>query len=184
MQVDATTAAAQPTADRGMSSLKSEDFFEILVTELQQQDPFEPTQTADMISQVSQIRSIELSEQLTGTLSQMTEQNQTAGAADLLGKFVTAAIALEDGSISEVSGVVTGVRFASDGSAVLELDTGQMVAAQAVTLITSPENVDLAPAATDDQKAGADTEAADDKSADTSKRNDGGLFSWLGDLFN
>ncbi len=51
--VTSATSAAQTVFDRGLSGLKSEDFFNILVTELKQQDPFEPAKTADMIGQVS-----------------------------------------------------------------------------------------------------------------------------------
>ena len=69
-----------------------------------------------MIGQVSQIRSIELSKNLTDALSQITSQQRTAGASDLLGKYVTATVANTDGSKQDISGVVTGVRFDSDGT--------------------------------------------------------------------
>jgi flagellar basal-body rod modification protein FlgD len=133
-----TTSAT--TMDRGMNGLRSEDFFKILVTELRQQDPLQPTKTSDLIGQVSQIRNIELSKNLTDALSQISKQQRTAGASELIGKYVTATFAGTDGATQEVSGVVTGVRFDPDGTAVLELDSGQSIPAASVTRITSPEN--------------------------------------------
>jgi flagellar basal-body rod modification protein FlgD len=123
-----------------MNSLQSEDFFKILVTELQQQDPLQPSDTSDLIGQVSQIRSIELSKNLTDALTQVSRNQRVAGASELIGKYVTATVEGTDGTAQEVSGVVTSVRFDADGSAVLELDTGQTVPADSVTRITSAEN--------------------------------------------
>lgn len=123
-----------------MNSLQSEDFFKILVTELQQQDPLQPSDTSDLIGQVSQIRSIELSKNLTDALTQVSRNQRVAGASELIGKYVTATVEGTDGTAQEVSGVVTSVRFDADGSAVLELDTGQSVPADSVTRITSAEN--------------------------------------------
>lgn len=135
-----TAAATGVRRERGISSMKSEDFFKMLVTELRQQDPFEPAKTADMIGQVSQIRSIELSTALTGSLEQLSQQQRTAGASELLGKYVTASVPGADGRPSEVSGVVTGVRFNPDGTAVLELDSGASVMAAHVTRVTTLEH--------------------------------------------
>ena len=182
--VSSVTSTAQTATDRSLSSMKSEDFFKILVTELRQQDPFEPAKTADMIGQVSQIRSIELSKNLTDALSQITSQQRTAGASDLLGKYVTATVTDTDGNKQDIAGVVTGVRFDSDGTAVLELDTGQSVPATAVTRITSVQAGQQAAAATTNAAAStaasstASTTAAD-KATDTSKEQSGGLLPWL-----
>lgn len=137
--VGATRTTEVAGAGRDLAALRSEDFFRLLVTELKQQDPFEPAKTADMIGQVSQIRSIELSKQLTDTLTQLTRQQHTAGASDLLGKFVVAEVWTTDGMVSEIKGIVTGIRFNPDGSAILELDTGQAVRAADVTRITSAQ---------------------------------------------
>jgi len=130
-----TEATARSTADR----MSSGDFFKLLIAELRQQDPLEPTKTGDMIGQVSQIRSIELSQQLTSTLQQLTHQQRTTGASELLGKYVEATATNSDGEPSTVSGVVTGVRFGHDGVMLLELDSGQVVRAADVTRIAATE---------------------------------------------
>lgn len=136
--------ALSAAQQRGLASMKSEDFFRILVSEMQNQDPFEPTKTADMISQVSQIRGIEQSDKLTTTLDHMTQQQRTAGASDLIGRFVHAIVSAADGSAQAISGVVTGVEFAPDGTAMLELDTGSQVRTADVVLVTTPEAAEAA----------------------------------------
>jgi flagellar hook assembly protein FlgD len=104
---------------------------------MQQQDPLEPTKTADLLSQVSQIRSIELSGQLTDTLDLMAKQQRILGVSDMIGKYISASITGPDGSPTEVSGVVTGISYNTDGSTILELDTGAAVPAQAVQRVTT-----------------------------------------------
>lgn len=126
--------------DRGLSDLKTEDFFKILVSELKQQDPFEPTKTADMIGQVSQIRSIEQSAKLNTTLDALANRQYASGASDMLGKFVVALTQTPDGGAQPMDGVVTGVRFTADGKSILELDNGDVVRLEDVIQVTTPEN--------------------------------------------
>lgn len=170
----ATTIAASP-ADQ----LASEDFFQLLVTELQQQDPLEPTKTGDMIGQVSQIRSIEVSEQLMSTLEQLTQQQRTSGSSDLIGKYIEADVTDAEGNEITVAGIVTSVYFASDGTALLELDTGEVVRALDITRVTSLELASLLVGGTE---ASEDT----DKTADTARARkdnaDAGLLTVDGSL--
>ncbi len=172
------TAATSPS-DRGVSGMKSEDFFNLLVTELKQQDPLQPSKTSDMIGQVSQIRSIELSKQLTDALSQLTRQQHTAGASELIGRSIQATLTAEDGTQQEVSGVVTGVRFDPDGTAILELDTGQAVPAASVTHITTAAAAKQTTTTTNQPATASPTDA--NKTGATSKTDNegGGLFPWL-----
>lgn len=181
-----TSAQTATVAERGLGSLKSEDFFRILVTELQNQDPFEPAKTDDMISQVSQIRNIELSKNLTDTLSLLSERQQTLGVAELIGKFVTATRTAEDGSQTEIAGIVTGVQMTSDGTAVLELDTGETVLSKELTYVTSLEMLEAMNAVqaaktdkTDTNKSTTAAQAA--ASAETAQPD--GLLGWLQRLF-
>ncbi|MFH1745722.1 MAG: flagellar hook capping FlgD N-terminal domain-containing protein [Planctomycetota bacterium] len=150
--------------ERGLGEMSSQDFFKLLVTELQQQDPLEPTATADMISQVSQIRSIELSQQLTSTLDELASQQRTNGLGELLGKYVEGLTSGPDGSPITITGVVTGVRFGPDGTALLELDTGQSIRAVDVSRITTPEQLSVSGGDADKSEATAQAEAPAEKS--------------------
>ncbi|MBI5863250.1 MAG: hypothetical protein HZB38_01800 [Planctomycetes bacterium] len=139
--VGATPATSIKT-DRGLGALKSEDFFKILITELRQQDPLQPAKTSDMISNVSQIRSIELSGQLTETLDTLARQQRTAGTSELIGKYVVAVTGGADGAPTVAEGMVSGVRFDASGTALLELDSGVTVAASNVAHVTTLEEAE------------------------------------------
>ena len=158
LAVGSPTSAVSTAPRRGLNDLSSADFFKILVAEMQQQDPFEPTKTADMIGQISQIRSIELSSRLTDTLEQMNRQQRLLGTADMIGKFVTARVTGADGVATEVSGIVVGVRFDGDGDAVLELDTGDAVPISSVQRVTT---LDLTESEAPDPPPDAGVQAAE-----------------------
>ena len=162
------TTATAATPDRGANSLTSADFFKLLVTELRQQDPLEPSKTSDMISQVSQIRNIELSGNLSTTLDQLAKQQRIAGATDLIGKQVVATLSDANGNPQYVGGMVTSVRFAADGTALVDLDNNNTVPLASISGVAS-----TAAAA----QAGADTKSGTQK----------GLFTnpvqWLQNLF-
>ena len=182
--IDSTTAlTTRQTTDRSVSSMSSEDFFKLLVTELKQQDPLEPAKTADMVNQVAQIRSIELSKNLTDTLGLLSKQQNTSGAGELLGKYVSATTKDTDGKDVVTAGIVTGVTFGSDG-AVLELNTGQTVRSNDVTYITTAENAKAAGKTTTTATGSTTTTATGttDKNIQTSKTQQQprlGLFPWL-----
>lgn len=147
----------------------SEDFFKILITEMQQQDPFEPTDTSDMIGQISDISTIETSKHLTDVLNKLTQQQHSAGTSELLGRFVIASLEDAEGTQYEIGGVVTGVQFEPDGSALLELDTGELIPAAKVTNVMSAERAEELMAAAQATQSGDG--AATDKSGQTAKEN-------------
>ncbi|MBL8879942.1 MAG: hypothetical protein JNG88_12550 [Phycisphaerales bacterium] len=137
-------AASSSSASRGLSGMKSEDFFKLLVNEMQHQDPFEPTKTGDMISQMSQLRNIEMSSQFTQAMQTLTSSQRTIGTSELLGKFITAQVdsGASDGAKVTVGGVVTGIRYNDDGTAMLELDTGDVIRAMDVQRVMSVEEAE------------------------------------------
>ncbi len=177
--VTSGTTTTSGTADRGAASLTSDDFFQILITELQNQDPLQPSSTSDMLNQVSQIRGMELSQNLNNVLGQLGRQQRTAGTSELLGKYVTATVEAGDGSTSDVSGIVTGVRFTSDGSAVLELDTGETVKAEDVTHVTTPEAVEAGDSADKSATAKTSDDSTTTNKAAKAKSKSQKLFPWL-----
>jgi flagellar basal-body rod modification protein FlgD len=149
MEISAIDAGVASQERRGLASLATEDFFKILVTEMQNQDPFEPSDSSDLISQVSQIRTIEQADTLTSTLDRLTQQQRMGGVTGLIGKYVQAIAMNEDGDETLYEGVVTSVFFNTDGSAVLELDTGQAIPADTVVRVTTLDEIALALAQAD-----------------------------------
>lgn len=130
------TAASEATGALG--GFSTQDFLELLITELTNQDPLEPTDNEAMLQQISSIREIELSSELTDSLKSLTDQQSVGSAAGLIGQFVQSKPA-SDGLV--VEGVVTSVRFDSSGSPVLVLDNGAQLPMAEVGEIRQIEEV-------------------------------------------
>lgn len=121
------------SATNQFSEMSSEDFIKIIFTELSNQDPFEPTDSASLLQQLSSIRSIESDMRLTQQLDSLVRENQLASAGNLVGKFV--------GGLSENNDRVAGWVLAihREGNKVyLELDSGWMLPASNIETIFDP----------------------------------------------
>ena len=123
-------AAATAADNNGFASLSSDEFMKILLSELSNQDPFEPQDSAALLEQLNSIRSIESQISLQDQLENLVLQNQIASAGGLIGKSISGLDANNDA----IDGIVTAVRV-EDDEVFLELDTGKQLATSRVTRI-------------------------------------------------
>lgn len=141
MEVIPTISTLSPSigaqASNSVVGLSGDDFFKLLITQLQMQDPMEPMDNAEMLRQIASVREIELNTTLTESLRSLTGQQRFASASSLIGKYITA----QDSDMgTTMRGVVEGVRFREDGSAVLQLSNGSDVPLEDVATIELPLN--------------------------------------------
>ena len=128
--MDISGISVNDTAFGQASSRASQDldrgsFMQLLVAQLQNQDPLSPTANEDFLAQLSQFSSLEQLEQLNGSIGAMIGLNQsnallsqlTQGSA-LIGKEV---IWTDFESGAELSGSVDSVKL-RDGIAFLNVD--------------------------------------------------------------
>lgn len=94
----------QAARDR-MQDLDVEEFLKLMIAELQNQDPLNPMDNAQMIQQISEIRSIASTDKLTTTLDAVQLGQALASASSLIGQSVTG---LSDKN-TEVNGTVDRV---------------------------------------------------------------------------
>ncbi len=138
MEVNSVSPSLNSTVGSVESSsfegLGSNDFLKLLIAQLANQDPLEPTGNEELLQQISSIREIELSATLTDSLRQLTGQQQSASVSALLGQYVTGKPG-PDGIID--AGVVVGVRFGTDGLPLLQLSSGGELAIDQVATIES-----------------------------------------------
>lgn len=99
-QPSSTSAAANFTAaeragqpgesgtNEGYNSLGTDDFLKLLVQELQNQDPLNPMDNADMVAQIGQIREIGATDELTSSLNSLSNNQQLVTASGLIGRTV------------------------------------------------------------------------------------------------
>ena len=125
------TQLAPKTGTTGMNALKSQDFINMMITQLEHQDPLQPTSSDQLLSQMSQIGQMQSSSQLQTTLSGLAQQNQICAASALIGKTVQGT----DSNQNSLSGIVTSVQVASTGVS-LSLDNGHTLPLSGVTNIS------------------------------------------------
>lgn len=114
------------------SALKPEDFIKMMVTQLQNQDPLEPTKNQELLAQMSQIGQLQSATDLQNSLKTITLQNNLSSAGNLIGKMVTG----QDERGKPLNGLVNSVKVV-DGAVSLELDNGKTVSMSNVTGITA-----------------------------------------------
>jgi flagellar basal-body rod modification protein FlgD len=77
----------------------------MLLAELKNQDPTQPVSNADLLSQLSQMQSLQSNVELKSTLSGLATDQQMSAGASFLGKVVTGT----DANKQPVSGVANSV---------------------------------------------------------------------------
>jgi flagellar basal-body rod modification protein FlgD len=113
--VQGQQGAQAPNYD-AFQDLNLDTFIQLLVTELQNQDPLNPMDNAEILQQVSQIRAIEANTRLTSTLEAVLLGQNVSTASSLLGRTISG---LDDSS-SPVTGKVDKVSVAQ-GKATLHI---------------------------------------------------------------
>lgn len=162
MATTAPISTTQQTAGKSTSNpksqLKVDDFINLMVTQLQNQDPTSPASNSELLQQMSQIGQLQSQEDLTSSLKSLVLQNNIGSASGMIGKTITGADAATG---EEITGTVSGLTVAK-GAVTLKLDTGATISMANVTAI---ENADVAGAADIAEavakSAGAKADAAD-----------------------
>lgn len=98
------------TTGNDLRNVDLNQFLTLLVTEMQNQDPLNPMDNSQLLTQISQIREIGSTNQLTETLSSLATGQGLTMASGLIGKTVSA---LGDDA-KEITGVVDKVSVITD----------------------------------------------------------------------
>lgn len=113
---DRTNTAEQPSRTPG-GDLGKDEFLQLLVCQMKNQDPLEPEKDTDFIAQLAQFSALEQMQNLNETV--MNSQ-----AFSLVGKYVLVNTTASDGKVSEVKGVVDYVTI-KNGDAYMSVN-GQL----------------------------------------------------------
>jgi len=122
-----------------LAGISGEDFMNILLKQLQYQDPFEPMSNQEMADQIATIRELEVNTRLGTRLEQITHQERVGSAAALIGKYARGSVSDAEGTVFAIEGIVTGVRFTQDGEVLLELDTGELLPLSGLEAVGVPD---------------------------------------------
>ena len=121
----------------GFANLSSGEFLQIILSELSNQDPLAPNDTAAILEQLSSIRNIETQTQLDDKLSDLVTQNSISTSANFIGKFVSGL----DANNNNAQGIVESLSV-RDGKPVLNLAGGAELEAERVTQVEDLGDLD------------------------------------------
>ncbi len=144
-----------------------DDFLKLMIAELQNQDPMNPTDTADMLNQFGQMREIAANDKLTETLEGVLLGQNISTAGSLIGKLVEGMTEEGEKMIGQVDAVTV-----KDGDPTL-LIAGKYISLRNVLQIIDPELISAADYSeatagddqaeeTDETGGGTGDESADD----------------------
>lgn len=128
---DGTAASGATTVRNPKSQMKVEDFIQMMVTQLQNQDPMEPAKNEQLLAQMSQIGQLQSQQSLQDSLKTLVLQNNLGSAGNLIGKYVAG---IDAATGAEATGKVKTVRVVK-GEVMLELDGGETMSMSKVTEI-------------------------------------------------
>ena len=132
-----TTTSSNTTSSNGttgIGSLTSSDFLNLMLTQLQQQDPLNPTDSNAMLQQISQISTLQANTQMQTSLQGLTLQQSIGAGGNLMGKNITGI----DSTNHQVTGNVTSVQV-QNSQVYLGLDTdANLVPMSNVMTIANP----------------------------------------------
>ncbi len=94
----------------GIEDLDQNQFLQLILTELQNQDPLAPTDNAALLEQMSNLRSITANDSLMNTLNSFGVTQELTTASNLIGRTINAI----DTSGNNVKGKVSSVSVETD----------------------------------------------------------------------
>ncbi len=120
MSVTAVSSATDTSVTStlsGSGSLDKNAFLKLLITQLQYQDPLQPTDDKEFIAQLAQFSSLEQATQLNSQVTSLGLMLSSSQALSLVGRNIE----YTDAGGNTATGPVTGVSF-SNGSAMLDVN--------------------------------------------------------------
>ncbi|HVZ04401.1 flagellar hook assembly protein FlgD [Hyphomicrobium sp.] len=109
------------------STLDYDDFLQLMVAQLQNQDPLNPTDSTEYMSQIAQFSSVEQGINTNAKLDQLLVNSNISQASTMVGHTLVSA----DGS---ASGIIASVKIDSSGTTAILDDGTQIPITAGVTL--------------------------------------------------
>lgn len=128
-----TTATSATTTTRGNSELGKQEFLELLVTQLEYQDPLDPMDNGEFVAQMAQFSSLE-------AMQNIYSASEFQQANSMIDNYVKAVTYNDDGSEEVIYGKVTGTQRIS-GTMYLTLNTGVQVELDEVDTVLSGDGL-------------------------------------------
>ncbi|MBB4953943.1 flagellar basal-body rod modification protein FlgD [Agrobacterium vitis] len=142
MAVDSTTAVTSTTSttytnpwvnasansDAADASLDYDSFLQLLIAQMQNQDPTEPMDATEQISQLATFSQVEQSIKTNTLLRSMLQAEALTKAGDLVGKTVTSSDSATTGVVSSAKVSDDAVTLTTAAGGTISLQTGVKIA--------------------------------------------------------
>jgi flagellar basal-body rod modification protein FlgD len=106
-----TTASTSTTGTSATPTVDKDMFLKLMVEQLKNQDPMNPTDSSQFLAQTAQFTSLEKLEAMADSSAQALSAQMSFGASGLVGRTIT----YTDADGVEGTGAVGSVRFTSNG---------------------------------------------------------------------
>lgn len=106
-----TSSSSSSTSGNKVDELGENDFLKLLTTQLENQDPMNPMDNTQFISEMAQFTSLKQVSSINTTLTSLSGQQLSNVATALIGKTITALDPSD--STKTISGTVSSVKFDS-----------------------------------------------------------------------
>lgn len=93
------------------NSFEMDDFMQMMVAQLQNQDMNSPMDSSEYVNQMAQYSMIQAITDMTTSMKDMMSMSTTNYGVSLIGKEVTLAVSGGEGEIESLTGLVEGVNF-------------------------------------------------------------------------
>ena len=147
-----TAGVGQQENSTGLGELGTDMFLQLLIAQLQNQNPLEPMDGSALMQQTSTLANVEAIQSVAQLQAHIVGLSQFGNATNMIGKIVQA----EDPVLGLIEGLVTGVRVSENGP-VLRIGSRDVSIDHVVSVLTNPTVVPQespAESAQDDVDAG------------------------------
>jgi flagellar basal-body rod modification protein FlgD len=129
-----SNATSNATTDASSATLNYDSFLKLLVAQMKNQDPTDPIDASEQMSQLASFSTVEQGIKTNKHLESLIQETSMSQAASLIGKYIASA----DG---EMKGVVKSVEIKSDGLTAI-LENGDEVLVQSGITISQVASTD------------------------------------------
>jgi flagellar basal-body rod modification protein FlgD len=124
-----TNSKSTSSSDSSAASLNYDAFLQLLIAQMQNQDPTDPMDASQQISQLATFSQVEQTIKTNTNLESLIAQSSLSNASNYIGKTITSA----DG---KTSGVIASVEVTSDGLTATTTKGGEIAIGEGITIST------------------------------------------------
>lgn len=128
-QPAATAAKAAATSDAGKATLDYNNFLQLLIAQMKNQDPTNPMDPTEQISQLATFSNVEQSIKMNNSLETLISNSSLANASSYIGKTITSADGKTSGTVESIQVTSSGLSATITSGATIAIGEGIKISA-------------------------------------------------------